>query len=201
MDKKSYLDHIAADSRPQPVAKASLFPGKVIKFVIGGLTAFILIIILGFFLKTSSQKAEQLSEQLFLRNTNLLSAIEKYQPYLKSSELRAMSTSLATVLESTNAGLSAELKNPPKKFNKSTIKSEELVLEELTSSLENARLNGLLDRTFAREFALQTAFLRSFESEIIERTKNANLQDTLEPSHASLTHINSDFTNFSDHAN
>ena len=162
MDNMAYLDQIAA----KPKSEKS-FPFK--NFLIGAGIALIAIIVFVIFVNILSGvtgKEKSLLYQTHVRSNNLITVLNDYTKHVKSSELRSLGTTLSTVLTETNKDLVAIL---TEKYDyedtdlaKLPINEEETAhLTSLNNSLEEARINGLLDRTYSRDFALQIALLLS----------------------------------------
>lgn len=147
MDNLEYLNQISA--RPAPAPKPSLLssfnPKKLLTALGIFFAALILIIILGSL--TSSDSSADLS-RLKLRVENLSETISSTQPYLKSTSLRANAASLRSVL----AGITTSLESSDLPDPSSSVEKEETELvETLNTTLTHARLNGYLDRVYARE--------------------------------------------------
>ena len=199
----TYLNQIAADARPTPPKSglANLFTPKVLAFAIGGIILAIVLIIVGSLLGGVSRKEQTLVEQANLRCTNLLTTIDTYTPELKSPNLRALTASLSSILTETSRNLTTSLQSDFGQDAKAT-PSESLTQSEtdhisaLNSTLESARLNGILDRTYLREMELQISLLLSIESEALARTDKPSLTGYLNSSTQSLATLHDQFESF-----
>ena len=69
-------------------------------------------------------------------------------------------------------------------------------MEEMTATLENGRLNAILDRVYAREFAYQIAMLIALEQETYSKTKKENLRSVLTSSMNNLDSLHTQFDDF-----
>lgn len=202
MDNMAYLDKIAASNRP---AKASTGPFPFSpKIMIGlGIAVFaiILIMVLGSALGGDKNSEQTLVEKLSLRSENVGKTIDTYNKSVKSSELRSMGSSLRAVLTELSSKTSTFLTedfNSKNKTSKKLTEDETAYVEELNTTLENAKLNGLLDRTFVREMTLQIGLLMSMESECSSRTKKTDIKDFLSSSYSNLENLHDSFSNYSE---
>ena len=209
MDNKEYLEKIASETRKnKPIASG--FLGKLglsplmKKLLIGGVVLAFLIIILGAALGGGGNKNSErdLVDKLSLRTTNLVTSIEKYTGKVKSSSLRSMGNSLKAFLNQVNYAVSTSLANDfddtsgqPQK--EQTGLDEEAWAADLDAALEGARLNGLLDRAYAREYAYQIGMLIDLENDIIRKTNKSDLKSALEKSVNDLDQLYPQFNNFS----
>ena len=201
MDNISYLKSISA--KPQKTT-SPLFSKKFLIPLIAVAVISILIIIFGS-LSGSTPKNLDTTVRLNNRTTNLIKTLSTYNKSLKSSELRAMGASLSSVLQNTTAPLADSVKNDFGKVSKDTtdkIAAEETeYITNVNNTLEDARLNAILDRTYAREMAYQAAMLRSLQQECVSSTKNDTLKSSLESSIDSLDNLYNQLSKFSDKAN
>ena len=136
--------------------------------------------------------AEYLNEETF--NT--------YASKVKNSDIRSMTASLRSVLNEIilNEGnlMLSEFEIKVKDTKKSDIATEELNKNTtLNATLEEGRLNGILDRTFLREITMQIAYLISYQSECAERTKNNSVKEFSEKAKLNLQNLYDQFYNFS----
>lgn len=189
MDNQAYLDQITASTRPSQ-SKQSPFSSLIFKIAALGIGLTVIIIIFGSLLGAANNKERDLSEQLSIRMTNLSETINTYNSSVKSPELRSIGTSFSTVLANTNRDLSnylvAKYNFDPKKANQKMLQSETQLIEDLNTALEDARLNGILDRTYVNKLNLEITLLLSLESDILSRTTNSDLQNILQNSTSSL---------------
>ena len=204
MDNFAYLNEIAASNRPvqNPAAAPQKMRGAtVIKLVAIGVVAFVMLMAVGALIGSLQGKTENLTKQLYLRTTNLSTVMQDYNKELKSSDLRTLGASLAgaltnatTQLTSYIGGEDAEERAPDAK----TVEEETAVLEELTASLTNARLNGILDRAYANLVGLQVSLLLTMISELEERTDDAALETILTSYESNLAVIHEGFEAYVD---
>lgn len=202
MDNETYLNHIATQARPGVAANKLLSPG-IIKLIAGAVIALILMIVLGSVLSAANQKTVSMYEKFYLRVSNLSSAggpLVTYTRDLKSSDLRSLAGTLQSTLTVTERDLKnvlAELKVDSAAISAESTSAESGVLTTYASELSNAKLNGLLDRTFANATTLQISLLLSMESEIREKTSNTTLAGIVDKSTSDLNALLKQFQDYS----
>lgn len=205
MDNLEYLNHIAQSNRP--VKRTSSAPiSLIIKILLGGLVLFVLILSFGSMLGGKSTKSSDLVKQLYVRTTNLDSTINSYNKSLKSSKLRAIGISLSGILTSASSQLSAYISSTDSSKN-ALQPNEQITAEEveninaLNLSLENAKLNGILDRTYVTQIHLQVSLLLSMVSQLSSRNDNETLNAILESYISNLAVIEQSFQDYSSPGN
>lgn len=166
-----------------------------------GVIAGIIVIIMIF--ATFGNKKSPMEDifKLNSRVTNLSETIEEYSPSLKSSDLRSVSSSLSSTLTAISSSLIETISSDEyKKLSKSAttdITTEETeLIDSLKGTLENARLNATLDRTYGREMSYQISQLIQLEQAAIDSTKDDNLKASLENTVNNLNSIHDDFAKF-----
>ena len=145
-------------------------------------------------LSNLSHKSNDLVKQIYTRSTNLNSVLTTYNRDLKSSQLRAIGTSLSTILTNASNQLATYLTKDGKDkdaltLDEKTAASESALIEDLNFSLTNAKLNGILDRYYDNQIGLQVSLLLSQTSELLARTKDSNLVTIISNFHSSLETI------------
>jgi len=202
MDNLEYLNHIAKSNRPTKSAKSGVTNSLIVKILVGGLLLFALIFIIGGMLGGST-KSSDLVKQLYTRTTNLESTLGTYNPSLKSSKLRAIGLSLVGTLANASSQISSYITTTDDSKN-ALVPKEEIMNQEtennnaLNLALENAKLNGILDRTYATQIQLQVSLLLSLISQLSSRSDDEALINILNNYASSLTIIEQSFQNFSD---
>ena len=209
MNNKDYLNQIASETRPL-TAKAPGFFGNTLNLsmkqlkILGIIAAAIIVVLFIGIIATSGNKNSERDyvDQAYLRTNDLSKVIEDYRTKLRSSELRSMAMSLKSVLSEANYNLANSLTNDfgvksiDKPNKESTTTDEEALIGELSDTLENARLNAILDRVFAREFTYQISLLISLENDIINRTNKEPLKSSLVSSRTNLETLHEQFDSF-----
>lgn len=205
MDNMAYLQQIATPPKKEKTSIGSLMNGPLFKVLIGVGILAIIIIIVG--IATSGHKTTErpLVEQIQLRSANLIKTIGTYNKKLKSSTLRSYGQSLSAVLNETDHELTTLMKSDypatedeDNADSKSLKTSEQNYINKVNETLETARLNAVLDRTYANQMALEISLLSSLESSLIAETSNDTLKSYLSTSINNLSALHNSFDNFSD---
>lgn len=153
----NYLDQIAA---PQLV-KPSIFKNKLTIAII--VLVFTLIIVLG--MSAMPQKAKP-SETIAARLIATKTIADDATSKIKSTKLRSMNSNLKIYLTNTTRDLTPFLTSS--KINIKKLDPKILAKEstgELTERLLDAKLNGVYDRTYAREMAyMLSTILTAYDS-------------------------------------
>lgn len=207
MDSLEYLNQISQSNRPvkpNTKVKAKLLNASIIKIILGGVVLFFLIMIIGVMLGNLHAKPEELTKQLYTRTSNLNSVITDYNKSLKSSRLRSIGLSLSSVLTNSGNQLSTyimgeeggqELLKPEEE----TLLAEQQLSETLNTSLNNAKLNGILDRAYSNQIGLEVSLLLSMISELEERAKDdTDLMNILVTYYQNLKVIHENFENYTE---
>ncbi len=210
MDNMAYLQQIAGvdnsmKAKANPKSPFSKFL-NVWTFV--GLGIFIVLIIgvalLVAALNKVDTKDQDLMQQSYWRSRYIVEeTMEKYSENLKNSDIRDKTSSLKSVLNEIMLN-SKNLLLDKNGFDIESINEDDdpIAVEqkkfntEFNTELENARLNGILDRIYIREVAMQIAYLRSYQSEIVERTKDDDIRSVAEKAKNNLDNLYDQFQNF-----
>lgn len=201
MNNLEYLNQISQETRPTSTKKSNPL-SLVIKIAVGGIVAFLFIMCVSIVLNAGKSSPTDLAKQLYVRTANLNTTLTTYNKSLKSSQLRAIGTSLNGVLTGASASLSNYLLpeggekgdlNPPEKL----LAIETATDEELNTSLNNAKLNGILDRVYANQIQLQVSLLIAFISQLEPRTKDEALLDIIAQYQSNLYVIEQSLENYS----
>ena len=200
MDNQTYLNQIAVKQTTSR-GIGNFFTPTMIKIIIGAVIALIFVIILGSILNSANQKTIDLYTAFHLRLQNLTAGngpLSTYTKNLKSSDLRSLAGNLQTSLTSTSQEMSSLLSTlKVDTSNPSEQATADSNISSYTSELADAKLNGVLDRTFASSTALQISILLSMESEIRAKTDNSSLANLMDRSSADLNKLLAQFTDYS----
>ena len=204
MDNFAYLNEISASNRPvknPAAAPKSLKTATIVKIVAAGAVLFFLLMAVGALVGNLKGKTDSLLKQLYLRTTNMGTIMEDYNRDLKSSDLRSLAASLAgTLTNATNqlAGVMGAEDPEDAAPDAATTEEETAVLNELNTSLTNARLNGILDRAYANLVGLQVSLIMSMISELEARTDDAELLKVLGTYRGNLEVLHQGFEAYDD---
>lgn len=135
----------------------------------------------------------QLTQRLAARTQATSGIANDMQSKLRSSELSAANGTLRILLTNTLTQMSS-LGVDTGKLDATIVAQESAA--ELAATLEDARLNGVLDRTYAREMAYQLQTILTLMSQIHEMSDNAQLREFLEKSYTDLEPLQQQFANY-----
>lgn len=207
MDGQEYLNQISqSNQKPKATGKFTLnkefFSSKIFIFLAVSLVLLILIIILGSILGANKVDERSVAYDLKLHLTKTSEVIQDYQNNVKSSELRSSGASLYGLLTNTDKAITDYLVQKYKFKDKDIPKTAEAeateAQEELNNELFEAKINGVLDRTFAHKMAYEILLLKNEENKLANIVKDEGLKEELEKSIGSLDNIYPKFNDFSE---
>ena len=174
-----------------------------VKLIGGAVILFILIMVVGMMLGGKGGGSKQKSTELMLHLDNTASIIDKYQPSVKSSELRSNAASLRGVLQNTSKELATYIETKynqkdAQKVDKKLTEQAKLEMDALDSDLFEAKINGLLDRIFAHKMASEISAFQDAESALVKSDSSEELRAFLKTSYDSLNNLYSKFNDFSE---
>lgn len=165
-------------------------------WIIGGgllLAAIVLIITL-----SSGGGPKHDMQVLAARMETLQKITSDTQKSLKSSALRSTNSNLTIFLTNANRDIAAPLSAngvDVKKLDSAITAAEKG--DKLTQTFEDARLNAVLDRTYAREMTYQLQTIAVLEQKIYKATGSKTLKDYLEKTDADLQPLIKQLSDFS----
>jgi hypothetical protein len=169
--------------------------------LLGGLGLAVILLLVLVITNFNNQKTpKSLTETIYLRITNLQTTAKKYHPQLKSSALRATNASLNTQLTNINRDISAQfsaLDIKKDKIDKKLKATETDRIDQANKSLETARLNVRLDRTYAKEMTFQVNMLVTLIQQTAKKAKK-DYKTTLELAAKDFQTIANQFAAYSD---
>ena len=201
MNNVDYLNSISNKNKQQTTSGKSLLDNKIFRIAAIAIAAFAIISIVFSILGDIRNRPRTYLEQLNLRTISLSEVTEEYNDSLKSPEIRSAGVSFAATIK----GLSANLADVYKangisdKSSSSAINDIEAKnTEDMNTTLEYGRINGILDRTYAHEMAYQTSLLIAIIETAQGVVTNPDTLDALDNTKTSLEQLHSMFDNFSD---
>ena len=209
MDNMAYLQQIAGTNNglnqnnkkgDNPLAKFfNIWTGLALV----GLVIIIVIasVVAGMMNKVDTKDQDLMQQSYFMTGFMIDETFSNYEEELKNSDIRNMTASLKTVMNEIHSKYSAFM------LDKYEIELDDLLEEELAISEHDAitelndklyqgKLNGILDRTFIREMTLQISYLRSYQSEIAERTKDEEIEEFALRAESNLANLYAQFHDF-----
>jgi len=187
-----YLNQIA----PQTSRLPRFQLGPKLFLMIGGVLV-LLVIILSITVNSIAAGQRRPLETLAARLQSTETVVKDAQVNLKSSQLRSLNSELKLFMANTNRDLADPLKRAGvdiTKLNATTVKSE--ATTELTDRLEDARLNAVYDRTYAREMAYKLDTIITLMEQIYDSTSSTSLKTFLETTYKNLEPTQKAFSDF-----
>ena len=204
MEGQEYLNQITESSKPVKKIgeKKSFFSSRFMIVGAIGLAALLLIIILGSLLGGEKGGEKNLGTALILHIKNTSEEVQKYQPDVKSSELRSYSATLNGVLGDFEGRLTEYMVEKygykENKVDKKFLEEADAAKEELDSELFEAKINGILDRIFAHKMAYEITLIKNEELKFKNATKSDLLKSEIDTSVSSLDEVYENFNNYSE---
>lgn len=184
----NYLDQISA----KPVKKFHFILKKPILIGLIAVVAIILITIIANWPKSVSPTTQLAARLLATKTvaTNLSSR-------LKSSQIRSINSNLKMSLTNTIRDIKPFLEKIDVDINKlsDSIKAKEST-KLMTDRLEDARLNGVFDRTYAREMAYKLSTIITLYKQIEKDTGDKGLKTFLNTAEDNMAPIQVQFAEF-----
>lgn len=209
MDKMAYLQQIASDNKNHHKPSGSGFD------ILSYLTPRnILIVVISIFFLIGASLLFNTKKTIDTRDRDLLirsyfmakylndETISKYGDLLKSSDLRAYTASLKTVLSELMLTESKSLNEEFGIEDVSDLEEDTIAQDEksknktLNSTLETAHLSAHLDRVLVREFTLQLTYLINYQTEAHERTTKPNAKTATDTEIKNLTNLKNNYATF-----
>jgi len=172
-----YLNQIA----PQQVQKKPVFKGMRGIIAIG-LILVVLVSILAIVVNSLTSGQSAPAQELAARLISTKAIADEAQTDLKSSELRGVNSNLRLFFTNTNRDIAVPLMAVNVDFTEQdkTVTANETARSALTSErLEDARLNAIYDRTYAREMAFELATMMTLIQQVYNQTNSASLKEYL----------------------
>lgn len=189
-----YLDQISAPVKTSPIANPKFIYG-----IIGGLLA-LLVLVGGLLFLGSQPSPMDKSTDMLLRMQTLEKVARAQHSHLRDGQLRATNSSYLLFLANAIRDIKEPLDNAGVNVNqlpKEQRDSEKTLETELKEQFDEARLNVLLDRTYAREMNYQLDILHGMMVSVYNATNNTVLTEYLETTENNLGQVSDGFSNFS----
>jgi len=188
-----YLNQIA----PQ-APKKSLFNFGVPRVLLILGAAIIVVIILSIVASSVARGRTEPLERLSVRLGATQTIATAAQGQLQSSKLRSYNSNLSLYLTNTNRDIAKPLLAAgvqATKIDKALLASESTTA--LTTRLEDARLNAVYDRTYAREMTYRLETILTLMKQAYSSTSDASLRAFLTTAYDNLEPTQKSFANFS----
>lgn len=191
-DSSSYLDQIA----PPSAGKSSVFSQKPVligAICLGVIILITIISIVSSILSSNIGPTERLAARLMSTKSTVSSSVKN----LKSTKLRALNSTLGVYLTNTIRDATPILASDGiqiGELGKKVTAAESN--EKLLATLEDARLNAIFDRTYAREIAYQLDTTLTLMRQIYKSTGNKELKNFLDSAYKSLEPTQKQFADY-----
>lgn len=189
-----YLDQISPPVKTSRVASPKFFFG-----IIAGLVA-LLLVVGGLMLLSNRASPMDKSTDMLLRMQTLEKVARTQHGHLRDSQLRATNSSYLLFL----ANAIRDIKEPLQTAGVTTSQLpkdqrdlEKSIENELNTQFDEARLNVILDRTYAREMNYQLEILHGMMISVYNSTDNPVLTEYLETTENNLGQVSDGFSAFS----
>jgi len=187
-----YLNQIASQA-----PKKRGFTRKQFIIIIGAGAALLISIVL--FILSSLGPNTNTSQELAARLIATQPVVSSSQAKIKNSSLRSLNSTLEIYLTNANRDITAPLAKSHidvAKLSKTITATEAASTKKISDTLENARLNAVFDRTYAREISYQLDTIVSLMVDINATTKNSDLKAFVNTSYKNLQPIQKQFSDF-----
>jgi len=184
-----YLNQIA----PQAPRKIGFLRKRPILIASLGAVVIVIIIIVTSVLLSGINPTERLAARLMATESTTDGATAK----IKSTQLRALNSNLKIYLTNTVRDIEPLLTKENiniKKLSKNVISAESS--EKMLATLEDARLNAIYDRTYAREMAYQLDTILTLMHQIYNDTGDKELKSFLGDAQKNLEPTQKQFADF-----
>lgn len=187
-----YLDQIAPPPQQQKFLSGGF--GKLI--ILFGL---LILIVMGVIVAIGNDKGTGPIEQMSIKLENFSTIADDRQKQLKNSNLIATNSNFRgwlTGATSESQELVSGLGIPKNKLNKEIVASESAKAKKLSETLEDARLNAMLDQIYAREMTLQTKLIKTELDTIAKKAPTKQVRDFAIEASKNIAPIQEAFSNF-----
>lgn len=202
MNNLEYLNEISKSNRPtSPSKKSPVNFGLIFKILLGATIITALLMALVVLVNNGATRATDLTQQLYMRMTNVNKTISTYNGSLKSSQLRSINYSLSGTITGASAQLATYLSDTSESKSPLTppstiVTSETKLNDNINATLDRAKLNGTLDRIYSAQIQMQVSLMMSITSEILARDKSPALAEILNSFYSNLHVISETLNNY-----
>lgn len=186
-----YLDQIAP-----PKSGPTLFSGNFTWIIVG--LAVLFMFAVGILVLNNGGNNTVTAQTAYMRIDSLILITNNYRRYLKSSSLSSTNSNYKIFL----TGALHDLVDPlakngvaTNKLDKDLKTKEKASATEITSKLEDARLNAILDRSYAREMAYQSNLLLEMYKKML-KNKGPGIADNAKKTISNLEPLQKAFADF-----
>lgn len=210
MNKQEYLNQISATSKPMKPGDGSfisrLFASKIFWICLAAIAGFILILVIGSVISGAKGNVKDNTYALKIHINNTTNVMDDYRKKVKSSDLRSDGATLSSLLLDLDGKLENYINEKygingnevSKKLNSNKVDELNLERDGLESELYEAKINGILDRIYARKMSYEIAMIMTEEKQISDASGDEDLKNILSTSYSSLENLYDKVSNFSE---
>ena len=190
-----YLNQIAPQSHKQ-TPKWQRFA------ILGVIIVGIIIVIMGVVAILGGGSSPAKLPTMAARLQTLQKIVDGAQPKITANSLRVTNSNLSLYLTDANRDMIAPFKAnnvDPAKLDKALLQKEDG--SKLTSVLEDARLNAVYDRTYAREMNYQLTTLILLMKDVESNTTSKSLRSFIDTTSTNLKTTQDQFASYTDSTN
>jgi hypothetical protein len=191
------IDYLDSISSVPPSRQSNSVSDKLFFAILGG--GLLLALLVGsifMFMGGESSPADDLSK-ISAKLQSLQTISDTTQKSLVSNNLRGINSTLSLTLTNTSGDIAPILSAngiDPKKLNQKFTSAEKT--NEILKGLDDARLNAVLDRTYAREMTYQLETFILLLNQIDTKTKSQSIKEFVSSTRDKITPIKDRFANF-----
>lgn len=188
-----YLNQIAPQHhRPTPTWQRFVIPGLLVAIVL-----FLLMWVFSLIHGSNSVSLSSVATQI----QSLQPIVDKSEPTIKDNQLRVTNSTLSLYLINASRDITIALKNEGVDITKlKPSPTEAASYAALSQRLDDARLNAVFDRTYAREMSYQLTTLL-IQMKEIEQNASPSTRQFLETTVTNLTAPQQQFASYTDSTN
>ncbi len=188
-----YLDQISAPQKritaPNPLVLMAVVGIGILTIVGFGIMMF----------SSGGSSGVTKAANFSLRLQTLQKIADTQQRQLRDNDLRSTNAAFSLYVSNTLRDINEPLTKigvDPKKLSKDVTSKEAAYASAINAKFEEAKLNVILDRTYAREMAYQIGVLRNMLSSLYKSTNSNSLKAALGTSDPSLAQSAKGFADF-----
>ncbi len=169
MDNIAYLNQISSKNKPKKPFSFSEKKIKIIGIAFGAITLIIILIVI---LTNLPAQETDLVRRLTLRTQYLNKIIKNNQSNIKSSNLRASSSSLTAIFDGMLKVIPSYYVDPNTTTPDFVINEEFQNYYTTVTALEDGKITGLFDRAYARQMSYYISILIALFDDTIKQSNN-----------------------------
>ncbi len=191
-----YLNQIAPQGSPKSGWNKKI---KMIGIIGGALVLLVIALVIA--VNAISGATREPAQKLSARLSVTQGISDKAQSNLKSSQLRSLNSDLRLFFTNTSRGIATPLASfgvDAKSIPDRITASEKAIGDGMSNRLEDARLNAVFDRTYAREMAFQLSTMIALLQQMYNSAPSTSTKTFLDTTYKNLQPIQQGFAEFNE---